>query len=326
MNSLEEYAFSHWMLLVFASLFLGGWIHSFKCARGSRFEMYYLDFMIGMVCSAALFLLLQSVFSRDVFLMMKTVWHEKRFLATRAFFAGVLINLVNAFLLASTSFSGMSMTFLTVFGLGLMVDQGIYLYLYEASKEWCYFLSSFFLLLAISRICLIQRTIRLGAAKKTIFLSCMGGICLGLFYTLFDRSLDTPTTGGLTPGIASLFLSLGMIFCYLFLGPVLWKNPIFGHPLDRYMYYKTPVRAHFLGILGGVIWFTAICLKLYGQNLPHEKDVFFAVQFAPLLAYIGGIIFWKEIPKKLGYQASLYAIFSLYFLGVILMAYFRYGL
>lgn len=307
------------------ALFWSSWINTLKMTKGSRFEIYYLNFVFGVMLALLLHLFFLYAKGYDVIYEIKNLWHKEFILFSRAFFAGILFNIANTLLVASSVFAGIVPTFMTVFGAGLIADQGIYSYDVTDDNTLLFFLSSLLLSSAIFWMFSLQKILRFSVAKRTLTLSCIAGVFVGLFYPLFDRALDPKDIQKLNPTLASTFLGLGIAFCQGFLGPVLFKKPIFGHPLDFRSYFQAPYRHHVLGVLGGVFWFAGLVLKLHAENTPHELAIFFIVQTVPLVVFLYGIFLWKEIPKELHYNKSLVSIFCLYSLGVLCMAYYRYG-
>ncbi len=324
--AIENYETVHWIFLLGTTFLWGSWINTLKLVKGLRFETYYIDFVVGMLLSAifmALFLFFLSV--ENIPFLMKDAWHREFILVTRAFLAGVLFNIAICLLVASTAFSGMAFTLMAVFGTGLIADQGIYSYFTTGDSTSIFLLSAACISTAIFWMFSLQKLLRFSVAKRTLFLSCLAGVFVGLFYPLFDRALDPVDIQKLSPNVASSFLCIGMVFCHLFFGPFLMKNPLFGHSLLFSSSLSIPLRHHDLGMLGGMLWFLGLGLKLHAEATPHEIGIFFAVQLAPLLSFLYGIFLWKEVPKELKRSSSLWGIFCLYFIGICFMGYYRYG-
>ncbi|MEM8629285.1 MAG: hypothetical protein AAGF04_04375 [Chlamydiota bacterium] len=325
MELFEDKTLTRSVLLLLVFLLWGGWAHTFKCTRGSRFEIYCIDFVVGILLATGALFLLESVASFHTVGELVKAWRETRVLVIRAFFAGIVFNIANIFLIASSAFSGIGTTFLTVFGTALIVDQGIYSYFSSEHHAAIWIGSSFFLLLSIFPICLLQKRLHFSEAKKAMGLSCVAGICLSLFYPLFDRAIDTVATQRLPAIIACIFLAAGITFSGLFCAPILCRKPLFGHAIGFSSYARAPFRYHKMGALGGALWFSGLWIKLHAERSPHELGVFFAVQLAPLCTFFLGIFVWREIASSWQYRKLFLSLFFCYLLGVFLIAYDRYG-
>src|ERR1022692_2006605 len=110
------------LILMILGLFcLGLWANTYKLGGKLRFEVYSVDFAIGLGLAAVIFGLTFGNMGFDGFSLMDDLMnvHKRQWLDTVG--AGVLFNLANMLLLAAISVSGMAIAIPMALGLTLVV-------------------------------------------------------------------------------------------------------------------------------------------------------------------------------------------------------------
>src|SRR5579883_1403810 len=104
------------MVLILGMLCLGSWAAMFKSAK-LRYELSYLDFVVGAVVFAGIYGLTFGNLGFDGFSLMDDLTHSGKKEWFYGFLAGLIFNFGNMLLMASTSISGLSVAFPIAFNI-----------------------------------------------------------------------------------------------------------------------------------------------------------------------------------------------------------------
>src|ERR1039457_4383013 len=97
------------LFLMVLSLFcLGSWASFFKFAGKWRFELYYLDFALGLMLASVIFAFTVGNIGYDGFNFIDDLQHAGKRQWVYVFIAGLIFNLGNMLLIAAVSVAGRS--------------------------------------------------------------------------------------------------------------------------------------------------------------------------------------------------------------------------
>lgn len=326
------------LLCVLTMICWGSWANTQKlAARSWRFELFYWDFVTG--------LLLTSLLAA---LTLGSLGHTGRpFLADLAqadlssigwaLLGGTVWNLGNLLLVAAIAVAGMAIGF--PIGGGIAWVLGIVLNFVLVILEGGVNPGNSALLFAGVAVIVLAIVLSMRAygqlvsavkkpSAKGILLSVAAGVLIAFFYGLVVKSVDhafvSGGSGKLMPLTASFFFTLGAFLTTFLFNPFFMRNPVEGSPVRIADYWKGRPSTHITGLLGGAIWSIGITSSFIAVGAAGPAVSYALSNAAPVVAILWGVLVWKEFaaaPK--GVDKLLGAMFVCYLLGLALITYSR---
>lgn len=305
----------------------GSWGNTQKLAAKSwRYELFYWDYVIGMV----LFALLLGF-------TMGSAGHEGRSFVTDlgqaagssiawVILGGVIFNASNILLSASTSLAGMSVAF--PLGVGISLVLGVIVnYLGEPSGNPVLLFAGV-ALIVLAIVCngiasgKQQKGQTSDAAKnrKGIILAVVAGILMSLFYRFVVKGMDVnnfraPAEGMMTPYSALFVFSLGVLASNFIFNTLVMRYPFVGERVDYSAYFKGNFRTHLVGVLGGAVWCLGTAFSYIASGQAGPAVSYALGQGAPMIAAIWGVFIWKEFKGSSKAVNWLLGLMFVLFLG-----------
>src|SRR6185437_4273172 len=93
-----------------------------------------------------------------------------------------------------------------------------------------------------------------------VFLSIAGGLLLGSFAPLIQMS--RAGENGLGPYSIGFIFAAGILFSTFVYNLFFINLPVQGEPADVALYFRTKLKTHALGMLGGVVWYIGLIASL----------------------------------------------------------------
>jgi glucose uptake protein len=330
-----------WLLALLCLFAWGSWPSTYKMGERYRYELYYFDWIVG----ALILVLVAAVtfgslgfdgfsFRDDMMIAAKKAW-------LYAFLSGVIFNLGNLLLLSAVSLAGLAIAFPIGFGVGLTVGAIVTFFVRHSIPVTFLLLGCGFLAAAVVASGLAYRHLvnlrheelaRAGKAKSTrrppvakpIILAAISGLFLTSFAPLIEKAREGEV--GLGPYSLAFLFVCGVALCGYILNLFMMNLPVEGEPLEILAYFQTPVRNHFLGASGGVLWGIGLvaALIITAPALSVHLNAALPCLFANgsmLLVILSGILIWKELRAADG-RVKLLEALSLLLLGggIIILA------
>lgn len=246
-------------VMLLSMLCWGSWDNTQKLARGWRFELFYWDYMIGIVVSAAAFALtLGRTHPAAAGSFFANLAAASPRALLWALLGGAVFNLGNLLLVAAISIAGMAVAFPIGSGLALVIGGVLNYLLRPAGNPWLLFGGIALVGGAIASDAAAYKGLRgrtRGAGRQGIALSLMCGVVIGLFYPLVVKAMSG--SGALGPYAVFFVFALGALASNFVFNSVLMRRPVTGAPLTYADYRRGGWRQHRWGILGGLIWASA---------------------------------------------------------------------
>src|ERR1017187_8288893 len=107
--------------MVLSLLCLGSWASAFKFAGKWRFELFYLDFAIGLLLASVIFGFTLGNIGFDGFNILDDLQHARKHQWLWAFLAGLIFNFGNMLLMAAVSVAGLAVAFPMGMGVALLL-------------------------------------------------------------------------------------------------------------------------------------------------------------------------------------------------------------
>ena len=295
----------------------GSWGNTQKLAGKTwRYELFYWDYVIGMV----LFSLIlgftmgstgEPIGGRSLSFVDNLMDADIQSVGW-VVLGGVIFNLSNILLSASTSLAGMSVAFPLGCGLALVLGV-INTYLTEAKgNPWLLGLGVLLIVIAVVCNGLAAGRLSKGGksnqnSKKGIILAIIAGVLMSTFFAFVVKGmakLDDLTSldpkqyvhalGKLTPYSAIFVFSLGVLVSNFIFNTFVMKKPFVGEPVSYKQYFKGRFSTHLVGILGGAIWCLGTAFSYIAAGKAGAAVSYALGQGAPMIAAFWGVFIWKE--------------------------------
>jgi glucose uptake protein len=317
------------VLTIVTMLCWGSWANTQKLAAKSwRFELFYWDYVIGIVLMAFVFALTLGSTGdqgRDFFTDLQQADPANLW---KAMLGGIVFNAANILVAAAISIAGMSVAFPVGIGIALVLGVIVnYIATPQGNVVWL-FAGVGLVTAAIVADALAYRKMASQTRKiptKGILLSLAGGVMMALFYRFVASSMATdyvhPEAGFLTPYTATLLFSLGVLLSNLLFNTLLMKRPFEGVPVTFSQYFKGGAKEHLTGIFGGMIWCIGMSLSIIAAGKAGFPVSYGLGQGATLVAALWGVFIWKEFKGSKGTSGLLTAMFLLFVVGIGLIIY-----
>jgi len=284
-------------LMTLSMLCWGSWANTQKLTRGWPFELYYLDYTIGLLLCAVVFGLtlgrMDPSSPDSFFLNLRAASERSLWLA---FAGGAVFSVGNILIVAAISVAGMAVAFPIGAGLALVLGAILNYVVAPAGNPLLIFSGIALVCVAIILDALAYRGMSRGGAApgKGILLSFIGGIGAGLFYPLVAKSLAGP--GHLQPYTVNVVFALGAAVSALPMIYLLLRRPISGPPLHWKDYGDGTWSVHAWGIVGGIIWGVGTIANFVASYVPMigPATSFSMGEGNTMISALWGVFVWKE--------------------------------
>lgn len=275
----------------------GSWANTQKIDKDWRFELFYWDYVWGLLACALLFgLTLGSTNSGSPDSFFQNLNDASVRSLLEAFLGGVIFNLGNLLLVAAISVSGMAVAFPIGAGLALVIGAVINYIISPKGNPILLFGGIALICIAIVLDALAYRGLPGGtkATTKGVGLSLACGVAVGLFYPFVAKAL----TGSdhLGPYTVFFVFALGALVSNFPLNYALMRRPVSGPPLRMRDYFRGRRSLHAWGLLGGVIWGIGTIANFVASYVPMigPATSFSLGEGNTMISAIWGIFVWRE--------------------------------
>jgi glucose uptake protein len=305
------------LLMLLSMLCWGSWANAQKIDARWRFELFYLDYTLGLLAAALLFGLTlgrtDPASADSFFANLHTAGTRS---LVEAFAGGAVFSIGNILLVAAISVAGMAVAFPVGAGLALVLGSLLNYFVSPTGNPVLIFGGIVLVCIAIGLDALAYRDLE-GAGKssaKGILLSIAGGIGAGLFYPLVAKSLSGPAH--LVPYTVNFIFALGALTTAVPMSYLLMRKPVSGPQLDLRDYAAGGVRVHAWGIVGGIVWGLGTIANFVASSVPMIGP---ATSFAigegnTMISALWGVFIWREFNGANSRVKLLLGLMFLFFL------------
>jgi glucose uptake protein len=343
------------MLMVISMLCWGSWANTMKMAGRWRFELYYFDYVLGVMLCATVaaftfgsmeMVLPDSDHMLFPFLDNLAVTGKRQIALAAA--GGVVFNLANLLLVAAISVAGLAVAFPMGIGLALIIGAVLNFIINPAGRPAMVFGGVALVVLAIVTTAAAYAALsKQRAAEKPpeaapqpvkrgkpraqkaspwkgIGLSLAAGVLMGLFYPLVEMSKQGDL--GLGPYAAAFCFAVGVLVSTPVFNLFFMNLPVEGDAVSFRDYLAGTARQHALGVLGGIIWSVGTISNFVAASAPKTVNVGPAVSYAmgqgaTLVSTLWGLLLWKEFAgANTGVKARIWLMLVLYAAGLGLLS------
>ncbi len=299
----------------------GSWANTQKLAAGRwRFELFYWDYVLGIVMLALLSALTLGSIGSEGRPFLPDVAQADGANLGLAVWGGVLFNAANILLVAAISIAGMSVAFPVGIGLALVIGVVVNYLKAPVGSAGLLFGGMVLIVVAILLNATAYRKAASGqssasakgesiapAYRRGLLLSVVAGCLMGLFYGYVAQSMfadfERPEPGKLSPYTAVVFFALGILGSNLVFNTLLMRRPFVGTSVSYADYFRGSRRNHLTGILGGMIWCLGMSFSILASDKAGPAISYGLGQGATVVAALWGIYVWREFrnaPKSVG--------------------------
>lgn len=293
----ETYAMALSLMLV-SMLCWGSWANTLKMCPGFRFQLFYWDYVIGLVAATLLWGLTLGSSGGPGKPFLADLLHAGPSHILFAMVGGVIFNAANLLLVAAIDIAGLAVAFPVGIGLALVVG-AVSSYMLSPSGNPILLFGGIALVVAAILFDAIayrlRETLHPSPSKGGIIISLIAGLLMGSFYPFVSKGM----TGNDAPGpyAITLFFVLGVALCAIPFNFVLMRHPLVGSgPVSMRGYWKARISWHIWGIVGGVIWCTGALFNFVASRAHTVGPaVSYSIgQGATMISACWGVFVWRE--------------------------------
>ena len=308
----------------------GSWGNTQKLAAKSwRYELFYWDYVIGMVLFALLLAFTAGSIGAEGRPFLQDLGQASWASIGWVLLGAVVFNVSNILLSASVSIAGMAVAFPLGVGIALVMGVLNNLILHPVAGQNTALLWIGVALVVIAIVCNGVASGKVSNEqrdpkqnRKGIILALLAGIIMSFFSALVYNGVDlanfkAPAAGMLTPYTAMVIFALGVFLSNFIVNTIVMKKPFIGEPVTYKQYFAGNFKTHLVGILGGCIWALGTSLNYISAGEAGAAVSYALGQGAPMIAAIWGVFIWKEFKgAKKGVYGLLALMFVLFVAGL----------
>jgi glucose uptake protein len=311
------------LMMIITTICWGSWANSYKFTRGYRFELFYWDYIFGMV-----------LFSIGLAFTMGSMGSSGQpFLANLnsadashwwyALIAGFIFNIANLLLVAGIDLTGLSVAF--PIAIGIAIVEGVVLsYIIQPKGNPVLLAAGVALALAaIVFDAMAYKNLGSGGTAKVsgkgIVINIVSGLLMGGFAPFVTKALTGDNA--LTPYSIIVLFSLGSLLCCFVVNVYFMRHPLVGEPVNFSGFFAARGSDHALGLLGGVVWGIGGAFNFIAGGVVGVAISYAIGQASPMIAALWGVVVWKEFRgANTPARVFLALMFVFYILAVVCIA------
>jgi glucose uptake protein len=326
------------LLCILTMICWGSWANTQKlAARTWRFELFYWDFITGLLLTSVLAAFTLGTFGSTGRPFLADLAQADLASIGWAFLGGAVWNAGNLLLVAAIAVAGMAVGFPVGGGIAWVLGI-VFSFMLVVLNGGTNPGNSKFLWIGVAVIAVaIGLSMKaysqlVSAVKKPsakgIFLSVAAGLLIAFFYSLTVKSIDpafvSGGTGKLMPLTAALFFAIGAFLTSFVFNVFFMHKPVEGEPVFFCEYFKGSAGTHLTGVLGGAIWSLGLSTSFIAVGAAGPAVSYALSNAAPVVAILWGVLVWKEFAAAPPRTSKLLgAMFVCYLVGLVLITYSR---
>ena len=305
----------------------GSWANTQKlAARNWRFELFYWDYVIGVLALALIFAFTFGSVGEDGRGFLADIQQADMSNIGSALLGGVVFNAANILLVAAIALAGMSVAFPV--GIGIALIMGVIVNYIGAPQGNATLLFTGVGFVAAAIIIDAIAYGKMGGEKrvssKGIIISVIAGVLMASFYRFVAASMSpdfvTPEAGKLTGYTAVVFFAIGILASNFVFNTIFMKKPVEGEPVTYKQYFAGNFKTHLMGVLGGMIWCVGMSFSIIAAGKAGYAISYGLGQGATLVAALWGVFIWKEFKgASKGVNLLLGLMFVCFVIGIALI-------
>jgi glucose uptake protein len=311
-------------MMLISMICWGSWANTQKLTGSWRFELFYWDYVWGiLLCTLLIGLTFGRTDAASPDSFFRNLAAADALHLTYAFLGGIVFNIANILIVGAIAIAGMAVAFPVGIGLALVIGSVLNYLITPKGNPLLLFGGVALVCVAIVLDALAYRQISpdTKVSKKGIILSLLGGFGMGLFYPFVAKAISGPNHLG--PYTVAFVFALGILASNIPANYIVMRHPVLGPPVSPADYFAGAGRLHFWGIMGGTIWavgtisnFVASYAQMVGPAISYALG-----QGATMVGAIWGVFVWKEFAGAGASTRRLLALmFAFFIVGLFCVA------
>ena len=293
----ETYAVA--LLFMFTSMLCwGSWANTIKICPGYRFQLFYWDYVLGLIAGALLLGVTLGSFGSAGRPFFADVSHANMSHVLLAMAGGVLFNIANLLLVSAIEIAGLAVAFPVGIGLALVVG-ALSSYILSPNGNPLLLFGGIALVMAAIVFDAIAYRLRevehRSLTRRGVTISLLAGLLMGSFYPFVSRAMSGDDAPG--PYAVTLFFVLGVVLCAIPFNYLLMRKSLDGsEPVSMDGYWKARGSWHLWGVAGGAIWCTGAVLNFVASraHIVGPAISYSIGQGATMISAAWGVFVWRE--------------------------------
>jgi len=296
----------------------GSWANTQKAVGTWRFELFYWDYVGGiLLCSILIGLTLGRTDPASPDSFFNNLAQAGTTNLVLAFVGGAVFNLANLLLVAAIALAGLAVAFPIGIGLALVIGSILNYVITPKGNPLLLFGGVALVAIAIVLDAMAYRKLSSdrSVSSKGIVLSLLCGIFMGSFYPLVAKAITGPKHLG--PYTVAVVFAAGVLVSNIPLNYAFMRRPVSGEPVRMSEYFQARGLWHFFGVLGGIIWgigtisnFVSSYAQMVGPAASYSLG-----QGATMVSAIWGVFVWKEFRGAGPSTVRLLVLMFLFFIA-----------
>jgi glucose uptake protein len=284
--------------MIISMMCWGSWANTMKLTAGYAFQLFYWDYVIGIVLGSVLWGLTLGSWGGGELSFLSNIQQTDSRHILFAIAGGAVFNIANLLLVAAIDIAGLAVAFPVGIGLALVVGVLLNYIIAPKGSPALIFGGMVLVIVAIVLDALAYRrreTQRRELSARGIWISIACGVLMGIFYPLVTKAVTG--TNALGPYSVAFFFALGTAMCAIPFNYLLMKKPLTAAaPVSMSGYTNAKPAWHVWGIVGGIIWCTGAVFNFVAS---HAQIVGPAISYAigqgaTMISAVWGVFVWKE--------------------------------
>lgn len=311
--------------MVLSMLCWGSWANTVKLCPGYRFQLFYWDYVAGLIAGALLWGLTLGTAGATGRSFVADVAGTDAAHIGFALVGGIIFNIANLLLVTAIEIAGLAVAFPVGIGLALIIG-AVSSYILSPHGNPLMLFGGIALVVAAIVCDAIAYRLRESEHQATswrgVVISLIAGLLMGTFYPFVSRAMTG--AGAPAPYATSFYFVIGVALCAIPLNYLLMRKPLDAQrPVSVQGFTTAPARWHLWGMAGGVIWCTgAVFNFVASQAHVVGPAVSYSIgQGATMISAAWGVFIWREFSSASSRAKNyLFWMFVLFLLGLTLVA------
>lgn len=232
--------------MIASMLCWGSWANAVKFTPGYRFQLFYWDYVIGLILGAFGWGLSLGSLGSTGRPFIADVLHTDAAHIVWALAGGAIFNVANLLLVAAIDIAGLAVAFPVGIGIALVVG-AVSSYLVSPAGNAVLLFGGIALVLAAivcDAIAYRERErAKTAMSQRGVVISVISGILMGSFYPFVAKGMSGSDAPG--PYAISIFFVCGVTICSLPVNYLIMRRPLDrAEPVSMKGYSQAPVRWH----------------------------------------------------------------------------------
>jgi len=285
-------------LMFVTMLCWGSWASTMKACPGYKFQLFYWDYVLGLILGALLWGGTIGSFGSSGHPMIADILQADSHHLLLAIAGGAIFNLANLLLVAAIDIAGLAVAFPVGIGLALVVGALSSYLISPSGNPLLLFGGIALVVIAIVLDALayrVRESERRSVSLRGVVISLIAGLLMGSFYPFVSKSMTG--SHALGPYAIMLIFAVGVALCAVPANYVLMRKPIAGGELIAMSgYWKARGAWHLWGIFGGTIWATGAVFNFVASraNVVGPAVSYSIGQGATMISAAWGVFIWRE--------------------------------